>query len=530
MKPLAAINTELELARLAVDLGGEAAGGPLAAAEHELIAAAKVLPAIGQGTVDTVRAMLRAGGDPLGDTFSVLRGPSLRRDQGQFFTPPAIVEPMIDWALSAKPARFVDPGCGSGRYTAAVLRRDPAISVVAIDLDPLATLMTRAMLCALDAKSARVICESYLTADIGEHPGVTAWVGNPPYVRHRGLSVEVKTWAREAAEQVGHRVRGAAGLHTLFFLATVLHGRPGDIGCFVTSAEWIDVGYGSVVRDLFVNGMGGRALDLIDPKAVSFEDVMTTALITCFELGHTPTDVAIHLVDSPAQLKRLEGGKRVAAAHLAAKQRWSDLFRAERPVYPGGALGDLVRVHRGFATGANRFFLMSRDEARARGLSEWVKPAITSGAEIIEAEGVVRDGPERKVLLDLPADFDRSAHPAVDAYLAEGEDAGVDEAYLCQHRRPWYRVAPKRAAPIVASYMARQAPAFALNPDGLLLLNIGHGLYPRESVDSRWLDALVTSLNASRMAFVGGGRTYFGGLEKFEPREMEALSVPALEV
>jgi hypothetical protein len=34
---------------------------------------------------------------------------------------------------------------------------------------------------------------------------------------------------------------------------------------------------------------------------------------------------------------------------------------------------------------------------------------------------------------------------------------------------------------------------------------------------------MVEALNTARATFVGRGRTYHGGLEKFEPGEMESL-------
>lgn len=522
------IGSELELARVAIDLGAERMGGPLSDSEAELVADAKRLPVSDAGLVEATKMGIRTGEDPLGDVFSLLRSPRARRDQGQFWTPPAILEPMVVWALKAKPTRFVDPGCGSGRYSAAAVRANPDLHIVAIDLDPLATLLTRAALAVLGAKSARVICDSYLTADIGPHAGVTAWVGNPPYVRHHDLPTEVKGWASKAAKELGYSISGLAGLHALFFLATVVHAKAGDVGSFVTSAEWLDVGYGSIVRELFVKDMGGRALDFVDPKAVPFHDAMTTALITCFEIGHASKNVAIHLVDTPAELANLEGGKQVTASELAAKKRWSPFFKEARAEHTGQVLGDIARVHRGFATGANKFFLMTKEEAKTRGLSAWVKPAITAAAEILNSGGVIRDTPQRKVLLDLPADFDRSAHPDVDAYLKQGEADEIDQTYICSHRKPWFRVAPKAPATIVASYMARQAPMFALNPDGLLLLNIGHGLYPRTPMTKAKVKELAEALRGARAGFAGAGRTYHGGLEKFEPREMEALPIPEL--
>ena len=169
---------------------------------------------------------------------------------------------------------------------------------------------------------------------------------------------------------------------------------------------------------------------------------------------------------------------------------------------------------------------MTRDDAAKRGLAAWVKPAITNAGEIFGSDGVIRDTPALRVVLDLPADFDRSANPEVNAYLNRGEEAGVDNGYITTHRKPWWRVRVGKPAPIVASYMARQAPKFALNPDRVALLNIGHGIHPKEPMTDEQIEALAAVLNAGRPGFVGTGRTYHGGLEKFEPREMEALPIP----
>lgn len=521
------IDAELALARLAIDLGAARVGGPLSAMEHALLGRAMAQPPTDPWAIEATRANVLAGKDPLGDILATLRTPATRRTSGQFWTPPAIVGPMIDWVLAADPSRIVDPGCGSGRFSTAAVRRNPDIAIVGLDLDPLATLLTRAALAVLGAGNARIINADYLTTEIAPHDGRTAWVGNPPYVRHHDLGHETKRWAAQAAARLGSPISGLAGLHALFFVATVLHARRGDIGCFVTSAEWLDVGYGSIIRSLFTNGLGGRALDLVDPRAVPFEDAMTTALITCFEVGRAHGDVAIRRVDDPRDLAVLEGGTVMPSSRLAMQSRWSHLFReSDRRADGGPVLGGIARVHRGAVTGGNGFFVMTRADAAGRGLGEWCRPAITTASEILLSEGVIRDTPERRLVLDLPADIDRRANPAVDAYLGNGERAGIDRRYITTHRKPWWRIGLGAPAPIVASYMARQAPRFALNPDGLALLNIGHGIYPKEPMHDEQLAALVEALNTARAGFSGTGRTYHGGLEKFEPREMEALPLP----
>ena len=79
-------------------------------------------------------------------------------------------------------------------------------------------------------------------------------------------------------------------------------------------------------------------------------------------------------------------------------------------------------------------------------------------------------------------------------------------------------------APILATYMARRPPAFTRNAAGARHINIAHGLYPRVELPEPVVARLVESLR--RTVSVDDGRTYAGGLTKFEPREMERLAVP----
>ena len=79
-------------------------------------------------------------------------------------------------------------------------------------------------------------------------------------------------------------------------------------------------------------------------------------------------------------------------------------------------------------------------------------------------------------------------------------------------------------APILATYMARRPPAFTRNLAGARHINIAHGLYPRLDLPDAAIDRLLASLR--RSVSVDDGRTYAGGLTKFEPREMERLPVP----
>jgi hypothetical protein len=513
-----------ELLGLALACGASDFGGPLSKREAALAKRA-VLPT--RSMARRVQSGIREGADPLGLAFCQLRSPLERRSLGAFYTGREIIEPMILWALEQRPQRFVDPGCGSGRFSVAATVRNRALEIIAVDLDPLATLLTRAALATVRAKRARVIHADYLTTELPRIGGRTAFVGNPPYVRHHDLTAGTKVRAALLAEKTGNRLSGLAGLHALFYLATLAkHGKAGDVGTFVTSAEWLDVGYGSVIRSMFTNGLGGRSLLVFDPRSVPFDDAMTTAAITTFCIGDEPKlarFARVARVDSVGGTLELEcHGRKIERTILATAKRWSPFLRNSDEDVTGSTIGDWFRVSRGQVTGANKFFVMSREMARERGIASFCVPLIASADELFAANGVAHETAASLVGLEIPKNIDLTRHRALAAYLRSGKALGVHETYVASHRRPWYSVTYPRP-PIIASYMARQAPIFARNPDGLGLLNVAHGLHPHRPLDDNTLDRIVATLNDTRAFFVGRGRTYHGGLEKFEPGEMEAL-------
>lgn len=400
---------------------------------------------------------------------------------------------------------------------------------MAIDSDPVSTLLCRAYVRRLGLRNVEVRCADFLTDAMPLDPSRAAFIGNPPYVRHHKLSGELKSWGGLASKRLGIPFSKLAGLHVYFFLATALRARPGDVGCYITSAEWLDVRYGEGLRDLLRRRLGLTSVSVLKETEAAFDDAMTTAALVCFEVERRPGSVHFSAVPRFESAQGPDTARRVSAAELQG--RWGCFVRAASPHPPADdwvRLGELARVHRGIATGANEFFVMDRAEAKTRGLEACAKPVITAGRQILDADGPILAA-RCKVLIVLPKELD-SLPPKIGAcarrYLTEGEAEGVPGRYLCRKRSPWWWLGNAEPPPIVASYMARRPPAFAVNREELLILNIAHGIFPREPLSRKQVTALVDMLNRCARTFVGNGRRYQGGLEKFEPREMEDLLVP----
>jgi hypothetical protein len=326
---------------------------------------------------------------------------------------------------------------------------------------------------------------------------------------------------------LGCRASQLAGLHVYFFLATALLGQPGDFGVFITAAEWLDVNYGRLVRELFLKHLGGTSITIVEPTASPFPDAATTGAITTFQLSATPPTVIdlgraadVRTLFSPAATHP------VRRERLEAESRWSHFTRAPRSAPADFVeLGELCRVHRGTVTGANKVWIAG-DHARA--LPESVLfPTVTRAREIFAAGHELSDLSALRRVIDLPEDLSElqdADREAVDKFLRYARSVGAHQGYIARNRKAWWSVGLRSPAPILTTYMARRPPSFVRNSGAARHINIAHGLYPREPLAEPVLQALVRYL--SKSASVHDGRTYAGGLTKFEPREVERLLVP----
>ncbi len=127
---------------------------------------------------------------------------------------------MVRWVLERGAQVVIDPGCGSGRFALRALALDRRVRAVAVDVDPIATLLTRASLAVRQETRAIVLNGDYTTVRLPDCDGRrAAFIGNPPYVRHHALSSQTKARARTDG---GIRRRHDHGSRDLFSSRTKL--------------------------------------------------------------------------------------------------------------------------------------------------------------------------------------------------------------------------------------------------------------------------------------------------------------------
>ncbi len=423
-------------------------------------------------------------------------------------------------ALMGSPDRVIDAGAGTGRYALAAARRWPKAEIIAVEMDPILASAIKSNAKAAGVKIT-VICDDYLNVTLPAIRGTTAFIGNPPYLRHHDLPAKSKEWYSSHMKAMGLHASQLAGLQVYFFLKSALLGHPGDIGCFITSAEWMETGYGAGLRSLFCQ-MGGSQLTRIDPVMQVFQDALTTSVIASWETGHQGEVVVEDLVGQKASTSY-----RVSKDWLAAAPKWPGFGRALPLDQPTGlSLGDFFRITRGQVTGMNEVWVATPETASLIP-ERYLVPCVTGAREIIDSGGVLWDRSKLHRVVDLPAnlaELTASERKGVDRFLKLARERGADATYIAAHRKPWWHVGLKAAPSVIMTYMGRRPPVFARNACGAAVINVAHALYPTKPMQVRELDAIVGWLNNN--VRVDEGRTYGGGLVKFEPKEAMRIRIP----
>jgi adenine-specific DNA-methyltransferase len=210
-------------------------------------------------------------------------------------------------------------------------------------------------------------------------------------------------------------------------------------------------------------------------------------------------------------------------------------------------LGDFFRIQRGIATGANKFFIMTREQAATRGIPTAYLRPILPGPKYLEMDEIMADADGRPLLsppqslLDCPLSEAqiRAGHPDFWRYLQEGMEQ-IAQRYLCSHRSPWYSQERREPTFFLCSYIARRRSdgrlqRFIFNRSVAIAGNNYLMLYPRDSL-ARYVDGNVARARAvwrelcriEPKALSHAGRVYAGGMHKLEPSELARVPAPGL--
>lgn len=465
-----------------------------------------------------------------------------RKARGAFFTPPAVCEFIVNWAIQSPNDAVLEPSCGQAAFLNAAAHQllelggeREKLSLTGVEIHGPTALIAAETLKAQGFQPA-ISTQDFLTSHPRQQFDVV--VGNPPFIRFQDFSGKARATARHAALKQGVRLSNMASSWAAFVIHSAAHVKPNGRLGFVLPAELLAANYAADVRQFLLRRFAKVELVLI--KQAVFPGVLTEVVLLLCE-GHGGTEhVKVSEVDSIDDLGSDGSTPRIFRPD-STTEKWTPVLAngsngpsllaellENRVLEPLGGWG---HVSLGAVTGANSFFTLSPEEARLRGIPKHeLIPISPPGSRHLrefrfqKCDLNILSKSGRKTLLFRPGD---QPSKAARRYISEGELAGVHHAYKCRVRSKWWQVSTVAIPDLLITCMNSDTPRLATNEAQVHHLNSVHGLYLREDLLDLAVALSISSLNSATM--LGAelvGRSYGGGILKLEPREALRLPLP----
>ncbi len=480
--------------------------------------------------------------------------PNRQKELGAFYTPPAMAQILVDWAIREQGDRVLDPSFGGLVFMEASQARlkelgstSPAAARQIFGIDVDASASERAAADAwLNLAAENFLSRDFFSVGPGELPSMDAVVGNPPYIRYQSFNGSAAR-ARQLSLTSGVKLSKLASSWAPFLIHATSFLAPGGRLAQVLPAELIHAQYARPVIDFLRREFAEITLVVFDERVFPGA---SEEIVLVFADGRGTPGVGELRVTSCATVADL-------AASLGAPDD-EHLLSGEPVEDHGGLLGQLLppdtlalyhqlerhgdvqslgsfaSVDIGIVTGANKFFLLTQTEA-AELDDRLLQPAIGKAVQLAGARFAAADH-QNLLAAGRPALMfaasrewpDRVLRTA-DRHISRGEEEGFHERYKCRIRDPWWELPLPRGGPpdLLLTYCSNDHPRLALNEAGVINTNTLHGVRLVDpSIAPRLAAGFYNSLTLLSAEIVG--RSYGGGVLKLEPTEAERLLVPPL--
>lgn len=502
-----------------------------------------------------------------------------RNKLGQFATPTALATDMLLYAKSLVPAnlpvRFLDPAFGSGSFLSALLRTFPLIyinDVIGYEIDDLYVKKAMEL---WNNVPLKIHHQDFTRVRPPEDNSerVDLLICNPPYVRHHHLAKEAKLWLQARVIQLMDiKLSGLSGLYGYFLCLAHRWMAENCLAGWLIPGEFLDVNYGQQIKEYLLNQVTLLRVHRFDAKDLQFSDALISSAVIWFR-NMRPS--ALHEVEFTYGGTLLAPliSRSVPLQELNSSCKWS-IYLGDVSVDKGNTdivnnrqvltlnevdcnlvdsrdyvLSDLFEIKRGVATGANKFFILAKEQVQSYGITQKFLKPVLPGSRYLTTDEIKADAEgnpqlERMYFLlscNLTEEEIRKSDPALWEYLQIGRANGVHNGYLCRHRTPWYGQENRLPAPFLCTYMGRQSREkqnpfrFILNQSQATATNVYLLLYPKPWLQkilhyhpelARLIWHYLNTIPVSTL--VDGGRTYGDGLHKLEPGELSRIPVNTL--
>lgn len=470
---------------------------------------------------------------------------------GQFSTPRKLADEILEFSKSVTDfdeVNFLDPAFGTGSFYTALMKSygKKVKSAIGFEIDKeyyLAAKQTWE-----NFKTLNIINSDFTQEDNSTYSKFNLLVCNPPYTRHHDIDSETKARLKQFVnEKFNTKISGLSGLHIYFMLLSHQWMAKNATSVWLIPSEIFEVNYGAIIKKYLLNNVDLLRIHFFNHSDGQFSDALVSSCVVTFKHNSPNQNNGVQISYGESLLKP-SAMVSISKSELAKQKKWSKhlvtkksdkLINSSKKEY---FVGDFFDVKRGIATGDNNFFIIEKNKADLLKIPKKYLRNILPSARYIDGGAIYLDDDgflktEKKLVMldiDLPLEQIEKLYPKLYEYLSEGMKSGVNIKYLTSRRKPWYSQEKRQPPEYFVRYMMRERgessnkSILIKNNSNAVATNSYLLLYRKKqaSLDNDFQDEevwshLIGKLNENLCHL---GRTYGGGLVKFEPSELKQIS------
>lgn len=466
---------------------------------------------------------------------------------GQVFTPIEITQFMVKWVVEKFQAgRILDPALGVGAFFLQFLSKEINPSPFQLEGYEIDSELVEKVTEIFSSSPLNLTVQNkdFLLTDISQqYDGI---LSNPPYIHFQDYSHSLSL-IKKFNQQYNLNLTGFSNIYALFLIKALHLLKNGGRASFIIPSEFLNADYGKSIKKMILDHHSLKYLIIFSPKFQVFKGFLTTSAILLFDNSNI-NQIKMTTVENFSELKQVEASiydsKKSSAAlwkdystnELNPDLKWKYYYqdmkfnfqKIKGPNYV--SFSTFINLRRGIATGANKFFTLSKKEAKFHKInSKYLQPCITKASQIDKNifnqemlnKLITKD--KKVLLLTLNG---KEIDENIKKYISHGEKLKYHTRYLTSIRTRWYDMEPGSSADILVKTFGRDKVMFIQNLTNALNLTCFHGIY-LNSIGKKYQNILFLYLitELSREIFEGQKRIYGAGLGKFEPNDIKNTKI-----
>ena len=488
-------------------------------------------------------------------------------NNGRIYTPNPVAEFLSDWAIRSPQDKVLDLGTGPGVFVFQAHKRlqalgcdarDASQQIYGAEIDDAAWSDFDSSAASKGINFPHVANDDFFKTEITD---VDAVIGNPPYVRRYEIdNVDVIRRSALADEEDTSNISRLTDLYVYFLLRSMQFLRQGGRLAVITADSWLNVGYGKTLRQRLTEEFAIERLISIDRPVFDDAQVKPVMLLaTKFRpkkkwrcefirvknglrfsdlprhLNHETAHKDIQRVTVPSELLTPEN---IWGIHFKAPELYDEIT-SHHLFTP---LDKIARAQIGHQTLAKDFFVLTRDEARAKSIENRFLKPLAQSSQHCDHPVISKQNEARFYLFYCSGTKEKLSGTKALEYIEYGETEtvsirGKDQEVVGYHNKPriqkasrknWYdlrtRIEKRGSAEILIPRLVYKYFAVYWNQARYIPGELFIEFVPHETIDPRVYLAILNS-TVTEVLFRCHAQVYGGGTYNMNSGEIKRMPI-----